>query len=82
MHGLGDSYGMVSQDRRGLPCRADTLCPYVSVVRDDLASTLQAAALTRNTHEHDVHAYTHVPIGTEAWSYTARLSKRGRSTLA
>jgi hypothetical protein len=76
-----DTQGMVSHDRSGLPCRADVLCSFTSRVTDDLASSLQAAALLRNTHEQDVHAYIHVPIDTRSWAFTQRFSKAGRSTM-
>lgn len=80
-HGMSDSFGIMSQGRTGLPCRADNLCSYVSRVIDDLAATLAAAVLVRNTHELHSHNYVHIPMLLPSSLYGTNF-KPGRKRLA
>lgn len=80
-HGMSDSFGIMSQGRTGLPCRADHLCSFVSQVIDDLAATLAAAVLVRNSHELDIHHYTHVPLLIATSYGTNFTTPQGRSML-
>lgn len=74
--------GMVSHERRGLPCRADVHCAFVAQVLDDLATTLADSVQRRDAHELNAHSYVHVRTEQINYPFTARMTSRGRSTIS
>ena len=64
----------------GLRCRWKGECG-LRFHTDGSVDGISAAASKRNLHEIETHNYHHQVVEMPQWSYTARLSRRGVTTI-